>query len=120
MELVSDAVTADGVGFMVNRENVLRIGGAFAAEAARFQARLAEHEARMRTEPALGDPASADFANALNERLVDGADSYVSRARAYIDELTGVAEQCAAAARDYGFTDEQVQATMKGIGGSLA
>lgn len=120
MELVSETVTGVGAGFMVNRENVLQIGGAFAAEAARLRARLDEHEARMLTEPALGDPASADFADALNERLVYGADSYVSRARAYVDELDNVARQCAEAARDYGFTDEEIQAAMDGIGGSLA
>jgi hypothetical protein len=120
VELASETVTAEGVGFMVNRDTVVQIGAAFAAEATRLRARLDEHRVTMRTEPALGDPASADFAAALNEKLVDGADSYLSRAQAYADELDGVAEQCAQAARDYGFTDEQIQATMRGIGGCLA
>lgn len=70
----------------------------------------------MLTSPALGDPASADFAIALNRRLVLDEDSYVNRAQGYVNELTGVAEQCAASAREYGHTDEQIAWMQEGPG----
>lgn len=75
----------------VRRENAHEIGAAFAEEAERMARRLREHAARMVTEPALGDPASRDFAAALNQRLVHGEDSYLGRARRYVEELRVVA-----------------------------
>ncbi|HEX6354109.1 hypothetical protein [Actinophytocola sp.] len=119
MELVSETATGGGAGFTVNRDNVLQIGAAFAAEATRLQDQLDEYRDRMLTKPALGDPASADFATALDQRLVWADDSYANRAQQYIDVLHGVADQCAKAAKDYGHTEEQVSSMMRGIGGSL-
>jgi hypothetical protein len=107
-------------GFTISRDNVLEIGRAFVDEADRLQGRLQQHRAAMFTQPALGDPASADFAGALNTRLVTAPNSYVNRAQAYIDELRRVADQCAAAAKDYGFTEERIAAAMSGTGASLA
>lgn len=107
-------------GFTVNEDNVLEIGRAFEAEAARMEQRLVRHGARMRTVSALGDPASRDFAPALNERLVDGEDSYLSRALAYVRELRGVAEQCRTSALAYGHTEDEVASAMRGIGGDSA
>jgi hypothetical protein len=107
-------------GRTISRDNVLQIGRAFADEASRLQERLRLHGKRMFTEPALGDPASVDFATALNARFVRDPDSYLNRAQDYIDELTKVAEQCAAAAKAYGFTDEQIASTINGIGARLA
>jgi hypothetical protein len=115
-----DVDTGAGTGFAVNRDNVLRIGGAFAVEAKRMQDRLDGYRERMITSPALGDPASADFADALNRRLVLDDDSYVNRAQGYVDELVNVAEQCAAAALAYGHTEDDVESMMRGLGGSLA
>jgi hypothetical protein len=119
MELVSETATGGGAGFTVNRDNVLQIGAAFAAEAARLQDQLDQYRDRMLSNPALGDPASNDFAGALNEKLVMADDSYANRAQEYIDVLRGVADQCAKAAKDYGHTEEQVGTMMRGIGGSL-
>ncbi|OLF14006.1 hypothetical protein BLA60_02170 [Actinophytocola xinjiangensis] len=104
-------------GFMVNEQNVLEIGRAFEAEAGRMEQRLVRHEARMRTEAALGDPASRDFAPALNQLLVEGQDSYLNRARAYVAELLGVARQCRDAALAYGYTEDEIAQAMRGIGG---
>lgn len=118
--MVSETATGGGAGFMVNRDNVLQIGRAFAEEAARLQTRLNEYSGKMITKPALGDPASTDYAAALNRKLVGAEDSYVKRAQGYIDELNGVARQCAAAAQEYGYTDEQIGSAMRGVGDSLA
>jgi len=117
---VGDPKSGGGAGFTVGQDNVLQIGRAFVDEANRLQERLRQHSAAMVTQPALGDPASADFAGALNTRLVTAPDSYVNRAQAYIDELRRVAAQCAVAARDYGFTEEQIASAMSGIGAGLA
>ncbi len=75
----------------MREENAHEISAAFAEEADRMAERLREHAARMVTEPALGDPASADFAAALNRRLGHGDDSYLGRARQYVEELRVVA-----------------------------
>lgn len=109
-----------GDGFSVNRDNVLQIGGAFAVEAKRMQDKLDTCREQMITSPALGDPASGDFALALNRRLVLDDDSYVNRAQGYVDELVSVAEQCAAAALAYGHTEDDIESMMRGLGGSLA
>ena len=115
-----DTGAGTGDGFAVNRDNVLQIGGAFAVEARRMQDRLDGYRDRMITSPALGDPASGDFALALNRRLVLDDDSYVNRAQGYVDQLVGVAEQCAEAALAYGHTEDDVESMMRGLGGSLA
>lgn len=109
----------EGAGFRVSKENVLQIGGAFAAEADRMAGRMVDHAGRLLTAPALGDPASDDFAVALNARLVYDEDSYVRRANSYVDELRGAARECANAARSYGFTDEQIESAMGDLGGRL-
>jgi hypothetical protein len=113
---VGDPNSGAGAGFTVSRVNVLQLGRAFADEASRLQERLRVHSTRIVTEPARGDPASADFATALNAKLVRDPDSYLNRAQDYIDELTKLAEQCAAAAKAYGFTDGQIASAMSGIG----
>lgn len=82
----------------VPSEHAATISGAFADEADRMAGRLRAHAARLVTEPALGDPASRDFAAALNRLLVDGDDSYLRRAQRYVDELHAAARHCAALA----------------------
>jgi hypothetical protein len=109
-----------GSGFVVDKDNVLRIGGAFRDEAERLRRRVEGYAERMLTRPALGDPASQDFAAALNGRLVHDTDSYLNRARAYVAELRGVADQCAATALAYGYTEEQITAAFGGTGGGHA
>ena len=74
------------------------ISRAFADEADRMAGLLRAHAARLVTEPALGDPASREFAAALNQRLVDGDDSYLRRALRYVDDLHAAARHCAALA----------------------
>jgi hypothetical protein len=77
----------------IRREDADEIGAAFAEEAERLARLLDEHAAAMVTEPALGDPASRDFAAALTQRLTHGPDSYLGRARRYVDGLRAVAGQ---------------------------
>jgi hypothetical protein len=108
-----------GPGFMVNEDNVLQIGKAFRTEAARLAKRVDEHSQRMITVPALGDPASRDFADGLNAKLVRNADSYISRAREYVTELEKAADQCKAAALAYGYTEDEISAGFSGTGGGL-
>lgn len=57
-----------------------------------------------------------DVGGELTLRLVAQEDSYVARARDYVAELHGVAQHCKAAARDYGFTDDEIAAAF-GKGG---
>lgn len=108
--------TGAGGGIVVDEENVLEIGAAFLGEARRLAELVDALAGRMVTGPALGDPASADYAEELNQRLVVREDSYVARARGYVAELHGVARQCEASARAYGFTDDEIAAAFgKGV-----
>jgi hypothetical protein len=109
-----DPMNAGGSGVTVHKENVLAIGAAFHAEAKRIEGLVGEVSAQMVTTPALGDPASADYAAALSQLLVHNEDSYVERARAYVTELRGVATQCEESARAYGFTDEEIRTAFRG------
>jgi hypothetical protein len=103
-----------------NRDNVLQIGALIQRKAEELQERVEYHARRMITEPALGDPASADGARVLNEKLVFATDSYANRARQYVRNLFDAVEQCRAAARDYGYTDEQIEAAFNNLGDQRA
>ncbi|QFZ18383.1 hypothetical protein [Saccharothrix syringae] len=105
-----------GTGIVVGKENVLEIGAAFQAEARRLDELVGGLAERMVTRPALGDPASVDYAEELNQRLTLREDSYTARARGYVAELRGIARQCEASARAYGFTDDEIAAAF-GKGG---
>jgi hypothetical protein len=107
-------MNAGGSGVTVHKENVLTIGAAFHAEAERIDGLVAAFAEQMVTRPAMGDPASADYAAALNQRLVHDPDSYVVRARAYVAELRGIATQCQESARTYGFTDDEIRTAFRG------
>lgn len=107
-------MVAGGSGLTVNVDNVLAIGAAFHAEAERIDGLVETFAGQMVTAPALGDPASADYAAALSALLVHNPDSYVVRAREYVAELRGVAAECEASARTYGYTDEEIRTAFRG------
>ena len=98
----------------MQKENVLAIGAAFHAEAERIDGLVSAFAEQVMTRPAMGDPASADYAAALGQLLATNPDSYVARARAYVTELRGVATQCEESARAYGFTDEEIRTAFRG------
>lgn len=65
---------AGGTGVVVHEETVLEIGAAFRTEARRLEDLIGALAGRMVTHPALGDPASADYAGELTLRLVEQED----------------------------------------------
>lgn len=111
-----DGVSTAGDVLRVDRDNVLRIGRAFQDHADDLRTRLADYRRRLRVEPALGDPASADMAREMNTRLADGPDSVVARIERYIGELAATALSCQQAARGYEYTEDEIAAVFRGTG----
>jgi hypothetical protein len=103
-----------GSGFTVSRDTVLQIGKAFNDEAERMAQKVAGYRGQMNTQPALGDPASADFRDGLTARLVGDADSYLARADGYVTELRSAADQCRAAAMAYGYSEDEITSVFGG------
>ncbi|GDY30443.1 PE domain-containing protein [Gandjariella thermophila] len=97
-----------GATVTVNRDNVLRIAKLFQDEADRMSGRVAARREELTSRPALGDPVSRAMADVLNWKLVESADSYANRAGQYVDELYRTAAHLTAAARSYGYTDEDI------------
>ncbi|MBP2471784.1 hypothetical protein JOF53_000656 [Crossiella equi] len=109
-----------GIGFKVNKDNVLKIAKTVQDQADWLKMEINVCERDMRTAPAREDPVSKDVAQVLNEKLIDNADSYVKRARDYALELENAVQQMKAAAKDYGYSDEQIAGVLNGEGGSGA
>lgn len=103
-----------GAGFKVNKDNVLQIARAVQDQAKWLYMEIDACSRDMRTGPAREDPVSKDVAKALNWKLVDAPDSYVNRAIGYAEELSRAVEQMKAAARTYGYSDEEISATLNG------
>ncbi|GAA2843410.1 hypothetical protein [Crossiella cryophila] len=101
-------------GFKVNEDNVLQIARAVQDQAKWLYAEIDACSRDMQTEPARQDPVSKDVAKALNRKLVDDPDSYINRAIAYAEELSQAVEQMKAAAKTYGFTDQDITTALNG------
>jgi hypothetical protein len=54
------------------------------------------------------DQISVQAAQAWNDRLVGGADSYTVRVEQYLQSLQNLVDNLVASARQYGYTDEQI------------
>ncbi|MFD9705023.1 hypothetical protein [Lentzea sp. NPDC059081] len=56
---------------------------------------------------------TSDVVNAWNDRLLFHDDSYASRIQAYMKSLESLSDQLRESAKQYGFTEEEIQATFK-------
>jgi hypothetical protein len=54
------------------------------------------------------DQISVQAAQAWNDRLVGGADSYTVRVEQYLQSLQNLVDHLVASAKQYGYTDEQI------------
>ncbi|WP_199440430.1 hypothetical protein [Umezawaea beigongshangensis] len=94
--------------FEVDKETVLQAGRIVSDQADKL--RLAASDARrdLRIDLRNADEVNASVAEAWNSRLVTADNSYNARVGEYVDSLDGLAEQLRAAAKTYGYTDEEI------------
>ncbi|MEU4448340.1 hypothetical protein AB0K14_35575 [Actinosynnema sp. NPDC050801] len=104
--------------FKVEKDTVLRAGAVINDQIDQLTRsyRAAYRDLRISTGGL--DKVNEDIAAAWNERLIDHDDSYASRVEMYIESLTGLVEQLRGAAKQYGHTDEDIEAAMGAAGAS--
>ncbi|MGH3929974.1 MAG: hypothetical protein ACRDTF_08365 [Pseudonocardiaceae bacterium] len=105
---------AAGPAFVVSREDVLSKRAALLAEAVDFQQFLDRIEGRLRMRPMGGDPVSRDVAQGINYRLREADDSYFNVCQAWVNNLRQTAETMTEVARQYGYTDDEIAASLSG------
>jgi hypothetical protein len=64
------------------------------------------------------DEVNADIAAAWNSRLVESPDSYAGRIDEYILSLNGLVQQLRGVALQYEYTEDEVNAALRGAGAS--
>lgn len=101
---------ASATRMRVSPQNVLRVAEALIDESAGFRTRVAARLESLCVEHTGGDPVSAVAATALNDRFWRAPDSLANRCLDYADMLDALADQLAAAARDYGHTEDAIAA----------
>ena len=101
--------------FTVNRDTVLQAGKIIGDESLKLHDALGDAVDKLRVH--VNDSVNRQIASAWNERLVDGTESYARRVQQYIDSLDKLVEQLREAAKQYGFTEEEVGASFgtKGV-----
>ncbi|MCP2169318.1 hypothetical protein [Goodfellowiella coeruleoviolacea] len=108
---------AGGGEVTVTRDNVLQVAKLCQDEANRMRMSVDDRARQLRSEPALGDPVSADLADVLNERLIEAPDSYIARARQYVANLLATADELVVTAKSYGYTDDDIARALGGNAG---
>ena len=107
-------VPATGPAFFVSRDEVLVKHAALLAEADDFQLFLDDTWDQLLMAPMGGDPVSQDVARAVTDRIRDAEDSYFTVCQQWVDNLYQAAEALVEAARQYGYTDEEIAASFNG------
>lgn len=98
--------------FVVSPDEVLAKRAALLAEADDFRKFLDNIRDQLRMEPCGSDPVSIDVAEAVTERLVGSGDSYYNVCEQWVLNLYQTAEALADVARQYGYTDEDIAASL--------
>ncbi|MPZ65189.1 MAG: hypothetical protein GEU83_06610 [Pseudonocardiaceae bacterium] len=115
----SPPAPAAGPPIEVTPDDVLSKGAALMAEVADLERFLDSIREDLGMDPCGGDPVSEDVARAVTHRTIGGEDSYHATFRAWIDNLYDTAEALKQAARGYGFTEEEIEASFRGEGGDV-
>jgi len=106
--------SAAGPALVVSRDEVLSKHAALLAEADDFRKFLEGIEDQLRMKPCGKDPVSLDVARAVTYRVVDGPASYYNVCQQWVDNLYQTANALAEVARQYGYTDEEIAASLRG------
>jgi len=99
--------------FAVNKDNILKAGVIIADSAERLATKLdlVEDDLKIPANAASDGQVGADIAGAWNSRLVGGSDTYAGRVNSYVEALRGLSGQLREAAKQYGFTEEEITTT---------
>ncbi|MCP2261165.1 hypothetical protein LX15_004886 [Streptoalloteichus tenebrarius] len=92
----------------VRRDNVLQARAVLVREARELRALLTSVASDLTAPPLAEDPVSSDAARVLAHRLRDGEDSYFARWWQYTENLLATAADLAAAARRYGYSEDEI------------
>ncbi len=94
--------------FTVTPANVLAAAKIIQSQALALQDKLDAARFDLLVEAPGTDDVSTKIAPAWNDLLLHRDDSYANRVQDYVSGLTKLAEACAASAKSYGYTDDQV------------
>lgn len=104
---------APGPSFEVNEDNVLAARATILNAADEAMLRLGQLRYDMIMQPCGEDKISKDAAALWNDRLVQAPDSHASRLGDYIKAVQELGLQLEDAAKQYGFTEEEIEASFK-------
>ncbi|WP_033428344.1 hypothetical protein [Saccharothrix syringae] len=104
--------------FKVTKETVLQAGKLINNQVAELREAYRGAFRDLRVDPRGLDDLNREIAEAWNDRLVENDDSYANNVERYIKSLGGLVDQLRAAAKQYGHTDEDIQAAMGAAGAS--
>lgn len=99
--------------FEVNKDNILKAGALIqdSASALKDKLDLVTDDLKISAGEDKDGKVGTDIAAAWNSRLVGGSDTYAGRVDAYAMALLRLSEQLREAAKQYGFTEEEITTT---------
>ena len=98
--------------FTVTPTNVLSAAKIIETQALALQDKLDAARGDLLIEAPGTDDVSTRMAPAWNDLLLHRDDSYANRVQDYVHGLIKLADQCAASAKTYGYTDDQIADAM--------
>lgn len=110
------AADLDHVGYQVNRENVLGVYQVLANEALRLRKVVQDNGYKLEIGLCGGDPVSHDAQRGFNAKL----DRLRSQCISYVASLANAAEQLKRAAQAYGYTEDEINASLTSVPASGA
>jgi hypothetical protein len=106
---ILEGAQSSGQKFEVSRENILQAGKIIYDQSVALSEK--NFQAFSKVKVSLGDEVNGPIAEAWNSRLVDGNQSYCGRIAQYVASLDNLCDQLREAAKQYGFTDEEIMAS---------
>ncbi|MBQ0927278.1 hypothetical protein [Saccharopolyspora endophytica] len=107
-----------GQTITVNKDNVLQVRRTILAAAEDARERLYGLAASLQVVPPANDDVSKHAANTWTAYLLGNPDSHFNRLMQYVDNVVQLGEQLGEAAKQYGYTDEEISASFQLTRGS--
>ncbi|WP_243792778.1 hypothetical protein [Saccharopolyspora gloriosae] len=102
-----------GQTITVTPENVLAARRVIGEAAEDAQAKLGRLRKDLMVRPAADDDISSTASAVWNKNLVVGPESHFERLHSYVLQVQDLANQLGEAAKAYGFTEEEIEASFK-------
>ncbi|TWG08972.1 hypothetical protein [Saccharopolyspora dendranthemae] len=104
---------APGQTITVNKDNVLAVRKTILAAAEEASERLNDLAPSLAVSPPAGDEISQRAAAVWTANLLGNPDSHFKRLQQYVDNVVALGEQLGEAAKEYGYTDEEISASFQ-------